>query len=115
MYKRQFDARSRGRFAGTDPEPRAGLRGGHIPNSVCMPFTELLDNNGELKSNDELRSAFEEIGLLDSKPVITSCGSGVTAAILTLALHCIGRDDCAIYDGSWTEWGGRSDLPVATT
>ena len=106
-----LDARSRGRFNGTEPEPRAGLRGGHIPGSICLPFNELLDN-GSLKPNDALREAFDHSGLTDESPVITSCGSGVTAAILTLALHCIGRDDTALYDGSWTEWGANAELPV---
>lgn len=108
-----LDARSPGRFNGIDPEPRAGLRGGHIPGSVCLAYTRMLDN-GNLKSNDQLQQVFAEHGVDDDLPVITSCGSGVTAAILTLALHCIGRDDTAIYDGSWTEWGGRTELPVAT-
>jgi len=109
-----LDARSYSRFAGVAPEPRAGLRGGHIPGSVCVPFTELF-SDGELLSNPLLEKVFEEHGVAKNKPLITSCGSGVTAAILTLALHCIGRDDCAVYDGSWTEWGGRTDLPVATS
>ncbi len=108
-----LDARSQGRFDGVDPEPRAGLRGGHIPGSLCLPFTRLLED-GKLKPNDLLREAFAAHGVVENKPVITSCGSGVTAAILTLGLHCIGRDDTALYDGSWTEWGGRSDLPVVT-
>lgn len=109
-----LDARSQGRFDGVDPEPRAGLRGGHIPNSVCLPFTELLDSDARLKSNEALAAVFDSLGIDGSKPVITSCGSGVTAAILTLGLYCIGRNDIALYDGSWTEWGGRSDLPVGT-
>lgn len=106
------DARSQGRFDGVDPEPRAGLRSGHIPHSVCLPYTMLL-SEGRLKSNAELEQLFVDHGVTTDKPVLTTCGSGVTAAILTLGLHCIGRDDVALYDGSWTEWGGRDDLPVA--
>ena len=106
-----LDARSRGRFNGSEPEPRAGLRGGHIPGSLCLPFNELLDA-GSLKSNEALREAFDQSGLTDELPVITSCGSGVTAAVLTLALHCIGRDDTSLYDGSWTEWSANPELPV---
>ena len=106
-----LDARSQGRFDGVDPEPRAGLRAGHIPGSVCLPYTDLLVD-GELKTNEALREVFDAASLIEGKSIITSCGSGVTAAILTLGLHCIGRDDCAVYDGSWTEWGGREDLPV---
>lgn len=106
-----LDARSQGRFDGVDPEPRKGLRGGHIPGSKCLPFTTLL-NDGKLKSNDELKAIFTALNLATDKPVYTSCGSGVTAAVLTLGLHCIGTSDTALYDGSWTEWGGREDLPV---
>ncbi len=108
-----LDARSQGRFDGVDPEPREGLRGGHIPGSLCLPYTMLLDD-GKLKSNDHLKEIFAAHGVVEGKPVITSCGSGVTAAVLTLGLHCIGRNDTSLYDGSWTEWGGRPDLPVAT-
>ena len=109
-----LDARSQQRFDGLAPEPRAGLRGGHIPGSICLPFTELLDN-GKLKSQVQLREVFSAHGVADSAPVFTTCGSGVTAAILTLGLHCIGRNDVALYDGSWTEWGGRDELPVSSS
>ena len=107
-----LDARSQERFDGIAPEPRAGLRGGHIPGSICLPFTELLDN-GRLKPQAQLREVFNAHGVAEDAPVFTTCGSGVTAAILTLGLHCLGQDDTSLYDGSWTEWGGRDDLPVA--
>jgi thiosulfate/3-mercaptopyruvate sulfurtransferase len=106
------DARSRGRFAGTEPEPRAGLRGGHIPGSLNLPYDELFRPDGTLRPASELRDAFAKAGLDLSRPVITSCGSGVTASVLALALFLIGRRDVAVYDGSWSEWGGRSDTPV---
>jgi thiosulfate/3-mercaptopyruvate sulfurtransferase len=109
-----LDARSRGRFAGTEPEPRAGLRGGHIPGSVCLPHLELIATDGTLLPEPELRRRFAAAGVDVSRPVVTSCGSGVTASTLALALYRLGRDDVAVYDGSWTEWGGRSDTPVET-
>ena len=96
-----LDARSQDRFDGLAPEPRAGLRGGHIPGSLCLPFTELLDN-GKLKPQEQLREVFKAHGVAGGTPVFTTCGSGVTAAILTLGLRCIGRDDTSLYDGSWT-------------
>lgn len=108
-----LDARSRGRFAGTEPEPRAGLRGGHMPGALNLPFTDLLED-GRLKPAEALAAAFDAAGIDRSRPVITSCGSGVTAAILSLALALTGHDRSAVYDGSWTEWGGREDTPVAT-
>jgi thiosulfate/3-mercaptopyruvate sulfurtransferase len=108
------DARSRGRFAGTEPEPRAGLRGGHIPGSVCLPHLELIATDGTLLPEAELRRRFAAAGADISRPVVTSCGSGVTASTLALALYRLGRDDVAVYDGSWSEWGGRSDTPVET-
>lgn len=108
-----LDARSRGRFAGTDPEPRAGLRSGHMPGALNLPFTELLAD-GRMKPADELASAFDAASLDRSRPVITTCGSGVTAAILSLALAVTGHDKAPVYDGSWTEWGGRDDTPIAT-
>jgi thiosulfate/3-mercaptopyruvate sulfurtransferase len=108
------DARSRGRFAGTEPEPRTGLRGGHIPGSVSLPHLELLGADGMLLPGSQLRRRFAGAGVDLGRPIVTSCGSGVTASTLALALYRLGRDDVAVYDGSWSEWGGRSDTPVET-
>jgi thiosulfate/3-mercaptopyruvate sulfurtransferase len=107
-----LDARSRGRFAGTEPEPRAGLRGGHIPGSLNLPYDTLYRPDGTLLSAGELRDRFGASGLDLGRPVATSCGSGVTASVLALGLHLAGRPDAAVYDGSWSEWGGRDDTPI---
>jgi thiosulfate/3-mercaptopyruvate sulfurtransferase len=107
-----LDGRSRGRFAGTEPEPRAGLRSGHIPGSLNLPYDELYQKDGSLLALEELRQKFEAAGLDLGKPVVTSCGSGVTASVLALGLYAAGRPDVAVYDGSWTEWGGREDTPI---
>lgn len=107
------DARSAGRFEGTDPEPRAGLRSGHMPGARNVP-SSTLSENGELLPLDRLKATLEAAGLDLSKPVVTSCGSGVTAAVITLALQSLGHGDNRLYDGSWTEWGGMSDTPVVT-
>ncbi|MDX8539410.1 3-mercaptopyruvate sulfurtransferase [Mesorhizobium abyssinicae] len=107
------DARSAGRFAGTDPEPRAGIRSGHMPGARSVPVTALADN-GELLPRDRLRKVIEDAGIDLSKPVVTSCGSGITAAAITLALETLGHTDNRLYDGSWTEWGGLADTPVVT-
>jgi thiosulfate/3-mercaptopyruvate sulfurtransferase len=108
-----IDARAAGRFAGTDPEPRAGLRSGHIPGSVCVPYLELIGADGTLASQDVLRRRFAAAGI-DQRPITTTCGSGVTACTLALALYDIGIPEVAVYDGSWTEWGSRTDTPVET-
>ena len=109
-----LDARSPERFAGTAPEPREGLRGGHIPGSKNLPFSELLNQDATLKDEAGLRAAFEAAGADLSKPVITTCGSGVTACILDLALERLGHTNHAVYDGSWSEWGMYNDLKVET-
>jgi thiosulfate/3-mercaptopyruvate sulfurtransferase len=109
-----IDARSRGRFAGTEPEPRSGLRGGHVPGSVSLPHLELIGADGTLLPTAELRRRFDASGVDLSRPIVTTCGSGVTASTLTLALYRLGREDVAVYDGSWSEWGGRSDTPFET-
>jgi len=107
------DARSPGRFAGTEPEPRPGLKAGHIPGSRSLFYLDLVAPDGTLKTVDELRSAFAAAGVDTAAPVVTTCGSGVSAAVLNLALHRLGRPDTALYDGSWTEWGSQPDTPVA--
>ncbi len=107
------DARSAGRFAGSEPEPRHGLRGGHIPGSVNLPFTELLDpKDTTLLPAEAIAARFRKAGVDLAAPVVTSCGSGVTAAVLAFGLHLIGHGDVALYDGSWAEWGRPGDTPV---
>ncbi|MAM62100.1 3-mercaptopyruvate sulfurtransferase [Maritimibacter sp. UBA3975] len=108
------DARAADRFRGEAPEPRDGLRSGHIPNSRNLPFRDLLNPDGTMKDEGGLRAAFDAAGIDLAKPVISSCGSGVTAAIIDLALARIGHPRHAIYDGSWAEWGMYNDLKVAT-
>ncbi len=109
-----LDARAAGRFTGATPEPRAGMRSGHIPGSANVPYTDLLHADGTFKSAAEVRARFAAAGVDGSLPVVTSCGSGVTACILTLGLRLAGLPEGAVYDGSWTEWGGRADTPVET-
>ena len=109
------DARSAGRFNGTAPEPRPGLRSGHMPGSFNVPYGEVLAADGKFKPEADIRAAFEKAGVDLSKPIVNSCGSGVTAAILALAQSVAGHDGAAVYDGSWTEWGASSAAtPVVT-
>lgn len=106
------DARPAARFRGEAPEPRAGLRSGHMPGACNVPWTLMVDEHGALRPAPELRAAFEAAGVDLGRPIVTTCGSGVSAALLALALARLGRDDVAVYDGSWTEWAGRADTPV---
>ncbi len=107
-----LDARAAGRFAGTTPEPRPGMRSGHIPGSRNLPYTDLLAPDGTFLPPAEVRDRLARAGADGSRPVVTSCGTGVTACILTLGLTLAGLPAGAVYDGSWTEWGGRSDTAV---
>ena len=107
------DARPAGRFSGTEPEPRPGMRGGHMPGARNVPAAA-LSRDGSLLPVEELRAVLEDAGLDLSKPVVTSCGSGITAAVVSLALASVGHTDNRLYDGSWSEWGGRADTPVVT-
>ncbi|MDQ2802049.1 MAG: 3-mercaptopyruvate sulfurtransferase [Pseudomonadota bacterium] len=108
-----LDARAAGRFSGETPEPRQGMRSGHIPGSRSLPYTDLLDADGLFRPPEALRTRFAQSGADGSAPVVTSCGSGVTACILTLGLRVAGLPQGAVYDGSWTEWGGRADTPIS--
>jgi thiosulfate/3-mercaptopyruvate sulfurtransferase len=107
------DARSPGRFSGQEPEPRPGLRSGHIPKAKNVPFKSVLNADGTMKSPEALAKVFADAGVDLKKPVITSCGSGVTASVLNLALERMGKLDHSLYDGSWAEWGMYNDLKVA--
>ena len=108
------DARSPGRFTGREAEPRAGIRGGHMPGACNVHYRSLLNDDGTVKPTDEIAKVFEDAGIDLAKPVITTCGSGVTAAILTLGLTLAGHKTNALYDGSWVEWGSDPDTPVET-
>jgi thiosulfate/3-mercaptopyruvate sulfurtransferase len=107
------DARPAGRFTGEEPEPREGMRSGHMPGARSVPAS-LLSENGRLKDLATLRSIFTNAGIDLSQPVVTSCGSGITAAVVTLALESLGHTDNSLYDGSWSEWGSKTDTPVTT-
>ena len=105
------DARSPGRFAGADPEPRAGLRSGHMPGASNVPIASLINDEGGIRSLDDIAKAFEAGGIDPALPVITTCGSGVTACGLALGLALLGNENVGVYDGSWSEWGA-SDAPI---
>ncbi len=109
-----LDARSSGRFAGTEPEPRPGLRGGHMPGARSVPFAELTGPDGTMRSPDELRRHFSKAGANLERPIILSCGSGVTACVLALGLEVAGHSDYSVYDGSWSEWGLPGGPPLET-
>lgn len=107
-----LDARSPGRYLGTEPEPRPGLRSGHIPGAVNLHYRDCLDANGMMKPKEHLQQLFLQAGVDIAKPVVSSCGSGVTACILALAMHRMGKHNVPVYDGSWAEWGAIPESPV---
>lgn len=107
------DAREAGRFTGELPDFRPGIQSGHIPGSRSLPFTELYNDDGTFKSREGLRAAFEDAGIDLSQPVVTTCGGGVTAAVLSFAMHLLGKNDTALYDGSWSEWAADPATPKA--
>ena len=108
------DARSAARFSGSVAEPRPGLRAGHIPGARNVPWRAIVDATGHLKSNEAIADAFQAAGVDIARPIITTCGSGVSAAVLALGLARLGAAPVGLYDGSWSEWGGRHDLPIET-
>lgn len=109
-----LDVRPKGRFDGTDAEPRPGVRSGHIPGAKHLVYTDILNEDRTLKDAAALRAALDGSGIDFGGPVVTSCGSGITASAMALGLHLVGHDNWAVYDGSWTEWGGRTDTPIET-
>ena len=109
------DARGAARWSGAEPDPRAGIASGHIPGSLNVPFTALYNADGTFKDPAGIKAAFEAAGVDLAQPITTSCGSGVTASVLLFGLHLLGKEDTALYDGSWSEWGADADTPKATT
>ncbi len=109
------DARSAARFAGTEPEPRAGVRAGHMPGAKNLPFASLIRDDGTMRSSAEIEAQFRKAGIDPAKPVITSCGSGITAAVLSLALAQMQSSEHALYDGSWSEWGSIAEMPAVSS
>jgi thiosulfate/3-mercaptopyruvate sulfurtransferase len=109
-----LDARASGRFDGSVPEPRAGMRSGHMPHALNLPYDKLLQTDGTLREAAQLRALFTEAGVDLDQPIVTSCGSGVSAAVLLLGLRSLGHDANRLYDGSWSEWGSRDDTPIVT-
>ena len=108
------DARSAGRFEATEPEPRAGVRGGHIPGSSNVHYASLVNADGTMRTPDELRAIMTRAGIDLTRPIVASCGTGITACAVVLALDVLGVHSTAVFDGSWTEWGSTPDVPVET-